>query len=348
MTLTTPMMGLTLSNPFVAGASPLGRDLDTVRRIEEAGAGAIILPSLFEEQITLAREGRIHHKDLFDTRALDALSEFPGSNEYAFTPDQYVEHIARVRRAVSIPVIGSLNGTTCEAWLTYARLIEQAGAHGLELNLYDVAADPRVSGASLEHQFVQLAVELKRFVKIPIAMKLSPFFSSVANIVQRLDRAGTDAIVLFNRFYQPDIDTDTLRTVVDARLSTGDELLLRLRWLAILQGRVNLSLVVSGGIAVPNDAVKAILAGAHAVQVASALLRHGPHYLVTLREGLADWMDRNGFATLDEFRGRRGLLDVADPSEFERALYLRTLHSWKPTLHAGASVQTPIARVVLR
>jgi dihydroorotate dehydrogenase (fumarate) len=333
MTLTTSMMGLSLPHPFVAGASPLGREIDSVKRLEDGGAAAIVLPSLFEEQVTLAAEGRIRHRDPMDRNALPVLKHFPDSTDYVFTPDEYAEHVAQVRRAVDIPVIGSLNGTTSESWLTFSRIIEQAGAHAIELNLYEVVADPRISSAVIEHQIVQLAVELKRFLKIPIAIKLSPFFASVGNVVDRLDRAGADAVVLFNRFYQPDIDTDRLETVADAQLSRSDELLLRLRWLAILRGRVKLSLVASGGIATPDDAVKAILAGADALQVVSALLRHGPGYLTTLRDGLEHWMERHRFTGIEEVRGRVSLRGVADPSAFERAHYLQTLHSWKP-VHA--------------
>jgi dihydroorotate dehydrogenase (fumarate) len=327
------MMGLTLRHPFVAGASPLGRQIDSVKRLEDGGAAAIVLPSLFEEQVTFAAEGRIRHRDPMDQRAIPVLKDFPDSTDYAFTPDEYAEHVARVRRAVGIPVIGSLNGTTSESWLTFSRKIEQAGAHAIELNLYEVVADPRISSAAVEHEIVQLAVELKRFLKIPVAIKLSPFFASVGDVVQRLDHAGAGAVVLFNRFYQPDIDTETLETVADARLSSSDELLLRLRWLAILHGRVKLSLVASGGIATPDDAVKAILAGADALQVVSALLRHGAGYLTTLREGLERWMERHHFTDINEVRGRVSLRGVIDPSAFERAHYLQTLHSWKP-IHA--------------
>ena len=333
MTLTTSMMGLTLRHPFVAGASPLGRRLDSVKRLEDAGAAAIVLPSLFEEQVTFAAEGRIRHRDPMDARAIPILKDFPDSTDYAFSPDEYAEHIARVRRTVGIPVIGSLNGTTSESWLTFSRMIEQAGAHAIELNLYEVVADPRISSAVVENQLVELAVDLKRFLKIPIAIKLSPFFASVGNVVERLDHAGADAVVLFNRFYQPDIDTDTLETIADARLSSSDELLLRLRWLAILHGRVKLSLVASGGINAPDDAVKAVLAGADALQVVSALLRYGPAYLKTLRNGFERWMERHHFTDLQEVRGRLSLRGVADPSAFERAHYLQVLHSWKP-IHA--------------
>jgi dihydroorotate dehydrogenase (fumarate) len=326
MNLASSLMGLRLAHPFVAGASPLGRDLDTIKRLEDAGAAAIVLPSLFEEQVTLAAEGRIRHAEPDVT---PALKHFQSPTDYAFTPDQYAEHIARAKRAVSIPVIGSLNGTTAESWLTYSRLIEQAGASALELNMYEVMTDFRISSAAVEQLLVQVTADLTQYLKIPVAVKLSPYFASVANLARRLDRAGADALVLFNRFYQPDIDITTMTATAQMQLSTSAELLLRLRWLAILHGRVRPSLVASGGVATPEDAVKAVLAGADVIQVVSATLRHGPGYLATLRAGLEEWMTRHQIAHIDEVRGRASLRESPDPAAFERAHYIRTLHSWK-------------------
>ena len=208
MNLASSLMGLSLPHPFVAGASPLGRDLDTVRRLEDGGAAAIVLPSLFEEQITMAADGRIRHAIRSTSSGRPSLQHFPGPSDYAYTPEEYAEHVARVKRAVSIPVVGSLNGTTAESWLTFSRLIEQAGASAIELNMYEVVTDFRVSSAAIEHQLVHVVAELKQYLKIPIAVKLSPFFASVANLARQLDHAGADALVLFNRFYQPDIDID--------------------------------------------------------------------------------------------------------------------------------------------
>ncbi|HXD73749.1 MAG TPA: dihydroorotate dehydrogenase-like protein [Vicinamibacterales bacterium] len=330
MNLSTSMLGLPLSHPFVAGASPLGRHLDDVRRLEDGGAAAIVLPSLFEEQITLASEGRIRHKDVYDRDAAVDLKVFPRDTDYAFTPDEYAEHVARVRQAVRIPVIGSLNGTTSESWLRFARLIEQAGAQALELNLFEVVADAKLSGAAVEHQLVQLTAELRELLHIPIAIKISPFFASIANVVHRLDEAGAAGVVIFNRFYEPDIDVDTMRTIIEPRLSTSDDLLLRLHWLGILYGRVRLSLIACGGIADVDDGIKALLAGANAVQIVSASLRHGPRFFDTMRRGLQAWMERKQLASMDAVRGRLSLHAVADPSAFERANYLRTLHGWKP------------------
>ena len=197
MNLSTSMMSLRLAHPFVVAASPLGRELDTVKRLEDAGAAAVVLPSMFEEQVTMAAEGRIRHHDVFEARGAVTLQHFPSSDDYAFTPDEYAEYVAAVRKAVAIPVIGSLNGTTSESWLTFSRLIEEAGADGLELNMYEVVADPKISGAAIEHQIVHLAGEMKRFLNIPVAIKLSAFFASLGNVVSRLDDAGADAVVLF-------------------------------------------------------------------------------------------------------------------------------------------------------
>ena len=329
MNLTSSLMGLRLPHPFVAGASPLGRDLDTVRRLEDAGAAAIVLPSLFEEQVTMAAEGRIRHADPLEPHHAAALKDFPAADEYAYSPQEYAEHVARVKSAVRIPVIGSLNGTTAESWLTFSRLIQQAGADALELNMYDVATDFRLSSAAIEHQLVQVTADLKQYLKIPVAVKLSPYFASVASLSRRLDQAGADALVLFNRFYQPDIDIETMTASTRVELSTSAELLLRLRWLAILHGRVRPSLVLCGGVSTPEDGIKAVLAGADAIQVVSAILRHGPSYFATLRTGLETWMARHQIAHLDEVRGRASLKDAADPGAFERAHYIRTLHSWK-------------------
>ena len=331
MTTATSLLGFRLPNPFVAGASPLGLSLDTVKRLEDGGCAAIVLPSLFEEQITLAAEGRIRHMDPNDRQWADAVKHFPSMKDFALAPDQYAEHVSRVKRAVDIPVIGSLNGTTSESWLSFSRLIEQAGADALELNMYEVVTDLNVPGAAVEHQLTTLVAQLKQYLKIPIAVKLSPFFAAFGNVAHQLDLAGADGLVMFNRFYQPDIDVATMAPAPGVELSTSAELRLRLRWLAILHGRVRPSLVLTGGIATPEDGVKALLAGADAVQVVSAILRHGPAYFTVLREGLERWMDRHNLSRLDDVRGRASLQQATDPAALERANYIRTLQSWKPT-----------------
>lgn len=324
----TSYLGFRLPHPFMAGASPLGHHLDTVRRLEDAGCAAVVLHSLFEEQITAAQDGRIRRMDPADSLFAGTLAAFPAPSRYPLGPDAYAEHIRRAKEAIQIPLIGSLNGTSKESWLKFARMIEQAGADALELNLYQVFTDGRVSAEAIEAQLAGIVREVKRLIKIPIAVKITPFFTSFANMARQLDAAGADALVLFNRFYQNDLDIKTMSVAPRVELSTSSELLLRLHWLAILHGRVRPALAVSGGIATSEDGVKAILSGADAVQLVSALLRHGTQYVKTIRDGLEHWMEEHGFASLDEMRGLASFEDVTDPEALERANYIRTLQSW--------------------
>jgi dihydroorotate dehydrogenase (fumarate) len=328
MQTATSYLGLRLEHPFVAGASPLGYRVDTVRRLEDAGCAAVVLHSLFEEQITLEEEGRIAGVSLHDHDFSDVFAEFPQPDEYPLRPDEYAEHIRRLKEAVAIPVIGSLNGRAKESWLKFASVIEQAGADALELNMYQVVTDLAVPGAHIESQLIGIVEELKRRLKIPIAVKLSPFFTAIGDVARRLDDAGADALVLFNRFYQPDIDIRTMRAQPQAELSTSAELLLRLRWIAILHGRVRPSLALSGGVAKPADGIKALLAGADVVQMVSAILRHGPAYIATMRRGLEQYLEWHHASTLDDMKGTVSLETKRDPGAFERAHYIRTLHSW--------------------
>ena len=328
MNTTTSYLGFRLPHPFMAGASPLGYHLDSIRRLEDAGCAAIVLPSLFEEQITLAASGRIRHRDPLDQEFAAGLADFPAAGDYPVGPQEYAAHVSRAKAAVKIPVIGSLNGTSAESWLTFSRIIEQAGADALELNLYEVVTDLDMPGVAVEHQIIDIVKELKRTLKIPIAVKLSPFFAAFGNLARQLDKAGADGLVMFNRFYQPDIDIKTMRPSPQVELSTSAELLLRLRWLAILHGRVRPSLAVTGGVATPNDGIKAVLAGADAVQMVSALLRHGPAYVSAMRLGLEHWMEWHKMTSLDEVRGRVSLEHTKDPAAFERANYIRALQSW--------------------
>jgi dihydroorotate dehydrogenase (fumarate) len=329
MDLTTSYLGFRLPHPFIAGASPMGTHLDSIKRLEDSGSAAVVLHSLFEEQITLAAEGRVQHMDVLASEFAHALAAYPATEDYALSPDRYAEHISRAKLAVKIPVIASLNGTSAESWLKFARIIEQAGADALELNLYEVVTDFDVPSGAVEWQVVQVTAELKRVLKIPIAVKLSPFFAGFPHLARQLDHAGADAIVLFNRFYQPDIDIKSITVAPHVELSTSAELLLRLRWLAILFGRVSPALAVTGGVATPNDGIKALLAGADAVQMVSALLRHGPGYVGVMRQGLERWMEWHKVETLADVRGRLSLKQVDKPAVFERANYIRALQSWK-------------------
>jgi dihydroorotate dehydrogenase (fumarate) len=319
-------MGLNLRHPFIAGASPLSASLDTVRRLEDGGAAAIVLHSLFEEQIAEARTGRIGEMDPVDPRFSELLLAYPNFADYTYTPDQYLEHIRKVKAATAIPVIASLNGMSNGAWLKWGELIEQAGADGLEVNFYQVATDPDVPGLAIETSIRDAVVDLKRSLRIPVSVKLSPFFTAFANLAARLDAVKVDGIVMFNRFLQHDIDVDTLHETSASRLSTNAELLVRLHWLATLHGRVCASLAVSGGIAGPEDGIKAVLAGADVVQSVSGLFRNGPAFFEGLLTGLTAWMDEHEIPSVSAARGRVQFGAAANHSAFERAAYLHTLN----------------------
>jgi dihydroorotate dehydrogenase (fumarate) len=323
----------------MVGASPLVDHLDTVRQLEDAGCAAIVMHSLFEEQITAARTGRIHHFDPLDKQFATVLSYFPGPERYALGPDEYLEQLRRIKAAVKVPVVGSLNGTNADTWLTFAKQIQQAGADALELSMYEVVTDPKQSGAAIEHALTQVVHELKRELKIPVAVKLSPFFTAFGHVAHELDRAGADGLVLFNRFYQPDFDIRELTVTPQVEPSSSSELLLRLRWVAVLHRRVRPSLAVTGGLANPTDGIKALLAGAHAVQIGSAILRHGPAYFGVMRAGLLRWMESRQFTSLEDVCGRLSLSNSPDPSAFERANYIRTLSSWTASVPTEPSAE---------
>lgn len=328
MLLDTSYLGMRLPHPFVAGASPFGYTVDSVKRLEDAGCAAVVLHSLFEEQVEMAQEGRIRHLNPDDVRFAETIGYFPSRTDYRFGPHEYAEHVYRVTRAVKIPVIGSLNGHRRESWLRYAPLIERAGAAALEVNWYEVHTDARASAAAIEDDLVEMVRDVKRIVSIPVAIKLSPFFTAFAGVAHQLDDAGADGLVLFNRFYQPDIDIREMRVVPRLELSTGAELPLRLRWISALFGRVRASLAVTGGVATPHDGIKAVLAGADVVQMVSALLHHGPDYVNVMRHTLEQWLDWHHMGSLAEARGRLSHQATEDPAAFERANYIRTLHSW--------------------
>jgi len=326
--LSTTYLGLGLSHPLMPGAGPLSDDLDVARRLEDAGASAIVMPSLFEEQIRQdEREALIleSHAESFS----DAAAYLPNPAIFALAPDEYLEQIQRLRRAVSVPVIASLNGTTPQSWIEYARLIEHAGAHALEVNIYYVPTDPREDAEDVERRTIETAEAVKNAVKIPVAVKLSPFYSAFANFASRLDATGIDGLVLFNRFYQPDFDVEALDVIPTVRLSSSAELLLRLRWLAILSGRTRASLAVTGGVHSALDAVKAVMAGAHAVHMVSALLKRGPEHLRTILTGMREWLEEHGYESLRQMQGSMSLVRSANPGALERSNYMRVLQSWK-------------------
>jgi dihydroorotate dehydrogenase (fumarate) len=329
MDLSTTYLGLRLPHPLMPGASPLADSLDTVKRLEDAGAAAICLRSLFEEQITRERDGLVYHMEVTSSSSAEALSYFPSAEEFAFGPTTYLEQIRKIKAAVDIPVVASLNGTTNEGWLSYARTIQDAGADALELNVYHIPTDPKETSAEVEGTTIEILKSVKSAVTIPVAVKLSPFFSSMAHLAQQLDEAGADGLVLFNRFYQPDIDVEALEAVPSLHLSDSSELLLRLHWLAILSGQTKASLAASGGVHTGVDAVKAVMAGASAVQVVSRLLEDGPQRLLTLVQGMKHWMEEHDYESLEQMRGSMSLRKSPDPAAFERGNYMKILRSWK-------------------
>lgn len=331
MDLTTHYLGLTLPHPIMPGASPMVDDLDVVKRLEDAGAAAIVMHSLFEEQIVREQVSSFRHMDGVGNSFAEALSFFPEPEHFALGPDAYLEQIRRIKRAVDVPVIASLNGTSLGGWLDYAKLMQDAGADALELNVYAVSADPEASGFSVEETTLEMIRAVKDGVRIPLAVKLSPFYSSLANFARRADHAGADALVLFNRFYQPDIDVETLDVKRSLRRSDPSELPMRLRWLAILDGQIRSSLAVSGGVHSGLDAIKAVMAGADAVQMVSALLEKGPTHLTAVLREMEEWMEAHGYDTLAEMHGSMNLASCPDPAAYERANYMLILqgHSWR-------------------
>ena len=341
MDLSTTYLGLTLAHPFMAGASPLADHLDTARRLEDGGASALVLHSLFEEQLTLAARGEIHHRDPLDVQFTSALAAFPPPDDYALSPEGYLEHLRRVREAVHIPVMASLNGTTSEAWIRFAAELQDAGAHALEVNIYDIVSDPRRSALSIETDLRNLVLELKRALRIPVALKLSPYFTALGNVARRLDDAGVDGLVLFNRFYQPDINLDTLTIEPRLELSTQAELRLRLQWAALLRGRIHASIGLTGGVMLPADGIKAVLAGSDAVQLVSAILRNGPDHFRVMRDGLAAFLQQQHAPSVTAIKGRVSFAATEDPGAFQRATYIRTLQSWSIEHERGRA--TPAA-----
>ncbi len=327
--LTTEYLGMRLSHPLVAGASPLADDLDGVKRLEDAGAAAIVLRSLFEEQITREQMAEHINLDSHGESFAEATSYFPSPDAFALGPYQYLEHVRQVKAAVGVPVVASLNGATPGGWLDYARLMQQAGADALELNLYRIATDPETTSVQIERQAIETVGAVKQAVTIPVAVKLSPFYTAFAHLARELDRNGADGLVLFNRFYEPDIDTEDLAATRTLHLSDSSELRLRLQWMAILSGRVRASLAVTGGVHTALDVVKATMAGAHVTQMVSALLMHGPRHLRTVLNDLAAWLQEHAWPSLAEMRGNMSLRKVPDPDAYERANYMLMLQDWR-------------------
>jgi len=326
--LRTTYMGLELAHPIVASASPLSKDLDGIKRLEDSGAAAVVMFSLFEEQIRREAAAVEHFTELGTESFAESLSYFPEIPEFKIGPDRYLDLVRRAREAVNVPVIASLNGTTREGWVDYAKLLQQAGASALELNVYFVAADLEMTGRDVEDRYVDVLRAVKAEVSIPVAIKVGPFFSAFGNMAKRLDEAGADGLVMFNRFYQPDLDVERREVAPTLKLSTPEEIRLPLMWLGILFGRLKASLAATTGVETALEVQKYLMAGADVVMTTSALLRHGPAHLGVLLAGLREWLSSHGYASAAQVRGSMSHRRVTDPSAFERANYVRLIEAY--------------------
>jgi dihydroorotate dehydrogenase (fumarate) len=332
MDLTTRYMGLTLKNPFVASASPISHTLDGIRRLEDHGASAVVLFSLFEEQIEHDLAAMDHFMAFGTESVSEALSYFPPPAAFDVGPTQYLDLIRKASDAVDIPIIASLNGASPHGWVHFASLMQDAGAAGLELNLFHVPTEMSRTGADVEAQYLDVLAGVRAAVRIPVAVKVGPYFSAFGNMAGRFDRAGADALVLFNRFYQPDFDIETREVVPALALSTPVEIRLPLLWIALLYGRVNASLAATTGVHGARDAIKYLLAGADVVMTTSAVLHHGPGFFSKLLTDVTAWMEAQGYASVGELRGSMSQRALPDAAAFVRANYIRILESFKPGL----------------
>jgi dihydroorotate dehydrogenase (fumarate) len=330
MDFSTTYLGKKLRSPLVVSANPLSERVDNIKRMEDAGAGAVVLYSLFEEQLRQEQFSLDHHLTNGTESFAESLTYFPEMLEYHTTSDAYLQHIRRTKEAVDIPIIASLNGTTASGWTSFAKKIEQAGADALELNLYSIQTDPKWTGQDAEANYLETVTRVRTAVGIPVAVKLSPFFSNLANFAVQLDRTGIEAMVLFNRFYQPDIDLDTLGVYPHLILSTSHDLRLPLRWVAILYGHIKADLAVTSGIHTGRDAIKALLAGASVAMMASALLRDGIDRLGIVQTEMRRWMEENEYESVTQMKGSVSQVNCENPSEFERTQYMQALTSYLP------------------
>lgn len=332
MNLSTKYMGLNLKNPIVPSASPLSQEVDTVKAMEDAGAAAVVVYSLFEEQI-VHESGELDHYLSNHTHSYaEALSYFPEQEKFHLGPYQYLDHIAKLKKSVDIPIIGSINGVSSGGWVKYAQNIEQAGADALELNVYYIPTNPNIPGSEVEKMYIDTLKAVKSNVKIPVAIKLSPFFSSMSSMAKKLDEAGADALVMFNRFYQPDFDLEKLEVVPNLMLSTNWEMRLPLRWIAILYGNIKASMAATSGIHSHLDAIKILMAGGDVTMMCSELLLNGVGRIRQVIEGMKLWMEENEYDSVDMMKGSMSQKSIAEPAAFERANYMKLLQSYKTIL----------------
>jgi dihydroorotate dehydrogenase (fumarate) len=325
--LTTYYMGMKLRTPLVVSASPLSQEIGSIRRLEDVGASAVVLYSLFEEQLRQESLELDYHLNAGTESFAESLSFFPQASEYRLGPEGYLEHIRKARQAVGIPIIASLNGATTGGWAEYAKQIEEAGADGLECNIYSIPTDPDVTSAEIEQTYIDIVKSVKKAVSIPVAVKISPYFSNLANVAKRLDQASANALVLFNRFYQPDIDLEELEVRPNVLLSTPQALRLPLTWIGILYGRVQASLAATSGVHEAPDVIKLLMAGANVTMMCSALLRNGINHLQQVEKGMVDWMQEHEYESVQQMEGSMSQLRCPDPGAFERAQYMRAVKS---------------------
>jgi dihydroorotate dehydrogenase (fumarate) len=333
--LSTTYLGLKLRSPLVVSASPLSRDLDGIRRLEEAGASAVVLYSLFEEQLRQEEVDLNYHLTAGTESFAESLTYFLQASEFHTGPEGYLKHIRKAKAAVKIPVIASLNGSTLGGWTKFAAEIERAGADAIECNVYYIPTDPTVSAAHIEQTYLDILQAVKATVTIPVAIKLSPFFSNLSNMAHRLDEAGADALVLFNRFYQPDIDLEELEIRPNVLLSTPQALRLPLTWIGILHGRVKASLAATGGVHAAEDAVKLLMVGANVTMMCSSLMRYGIDHLRHVERELRDWMEAHEYESVAQMQGSMSQLKCSDPGAFERAQYMRAVKGMQHIHMAG-------------
>jgi dihydroorotate dehydrogenase (fumarate) len=333
--LTTNYLGLTLRSPLVPSASPLSQEISSIRRLEDAGAAAIVLYSLFEEQLRLESLELDHHLSAGTESFAESLTFFPQPSEFRLGPEGYLEHIRKAKEAVDIPIIASLNGATVGGWTKFAREIEQAGADALECNIYYIPTDPELKAAEVEQTYVDIVWAVKSAIAIPVTVKLSPFFTNFANVAKRLDDAGADGLVLFNRFYQPDIDLDELEIRPNVLLSTPQALRLPLTWIGILYGRLRASLAATSGVHSAEDAIKLLMAGASVTMMCSALLRNGINHLRHTERSIAGWMEQHEYESVRQMQGSMSQQRCSDPSAFERTQYMRAVKSLQHVLVRG-------------
>jgi dihydroorotate dehydrogenase (fumarate) len=333
--LTTRYLGLTLRTPLVPSASPLSQEIASIRRLEDAGASAVVLYSLFEEQLRQESAELDHHLSTGTESFAESLTYFPQASEFRLGPEGYLEHIRKAKEAVDIPIIASLNGATVGGWTKFAQEIEQAGADALECNIYYIPTDPELKAAEIEQTYVDIVWAVKSAISIPVAIKISPFFTNIANVAKRLDDAGADGLVLFNRFYQPDIDLEELEIRPNVLLSTPQALRLPLTWIGILYGKLKASLAATGGVHDPEDAIKMLMVGANVTMLCSSLLRNGINQLRHMERGIVDWMEQHEYESVKQMQGSMSQLRCPDPSAFERAQYMRAVKSLQHVMIRG-------------